>query len=103
MIYKISSGEVILDQDGVLGTALNERNGCQYVHLTVQPDSVVTPHSLPIPVTFYVLAGKGLLTRGNAHYEVEQGDLVEVEAGASRGWQNQGDAVLSILAIKHMG
>jgi quercetin dioxygenase-like cupin family protein len=102
MIHRTASGEVMLDQDGVVGTKLNEQNGCQYVHLTVQPGSVVAPHSLPIPVTFYVLAGNGALSLNGGQYEAEQGDLVEVEAGASRGWQNQGDAVLSLLVIKHM-
>ena len=103
MIQGVSSGKVILDKDGVVGTMISESNGCQYVHLSIQHGSLIAAHSLPHPVTFYVLSGAGLLFLKDREYEVGEGDLVEVEAGASRGWANRGDATLFLLVIKHTG
>jgi quercetin dioxygenase-like cupin family protein len=103
MIYRDSSGTVILDEGGVTGRRIHQQNGCEYVQLTVQPGSVVAPHSLPFPVTFYVSAGAALLRLGDARYEVGKGDLLEVEADVSREWQNIGAEALSLLVIKHTG
>ncbi len=83
---------------------LESKNGCEYVHLTLQPGSVVAPHRLPFPVSFYLVSGKGSVSLGDAQFEVEQGGLLkEVEAGAPRGWKNLCPADPSILVIKHTG
>jgi quercetin dioxygenase-like cupin family protein len=102
MIHRCAEGDVILNKEGVVGTMLTSGNGCEYVHLSIKPGSVVHAHSLPFPVTFYVLTGTGTLQTGEDRHEVTEGDLAEVGGGALRGWRNEGNKVLSLLVIKHV-
>ena len=103
MIHRRSDGETILERDGARGRRIGEKNGCEYVHLTLQSGCTVAPHRLDFPVTFYVLTGSGIVTLDGNPDEVEAGDLVEVDGGAFREWSNPGAEPFSCLVIKHVG
>ncbi len=102
MIKNYKSAEIIYEADGIIGKKINEENNCEYVQLSVAAEKKIEPHVLPMPVTFYVLNGKAELNVNSELKNVQKGDLVEVKAGSSRGWENTGSEELQLLAIKHL-
>lgn len=56
---------------------------------------------MEVPVTFFVLAGCALLHIDETGRRVEAGDLIAVPRICSRGWTNEGSAVLDVPAVKH--
>jgi len=102
MIKNYQNAEIIYEAEGITGKKLNEENGCEYVQLNIDSKKEIEAHTLPMPVTFYVLSGNAELTIDNKQINVQKGDLIEVKAGSSRGWRNLGDEELHLLAIKHL-
>ncbi len=102
MIYKYSDAEVILKQKEAVGKSIGKANNCEFVELTIQPSNVIESHSLDIPVTFFVVKGKGQIKIDGEIFPAEQGDLVVIKPKSLREWKNTGDTELCLLAVKHL-
>lgn len=94
---------VIFDTGGACGRKLHEANGCEFVVLALDPASEIAPHVLDIPVSFYVVAGIGVLVADGVSYDIASGDLVQTTAGSERAVRNTGEAELKLLVVKHIG
>lgn len=103
MINRGTDSVTILNSDGITGKRIGTHNGCEYVQLTIKPGSVVAPHSLDFPLTFYVIEGMGTALIEGKEFVAEKGDLIDVGSGISRQWSNKGSQTLSLLVIKHTG
>ena len=103
MKWTEQEADVVLSLPGVSGRCLHSANGCEYVVLRVAPGASVAPHTLEIAVTFFVVAGAGVLVSDGTEVAVQAGELVETVAGSERAVVNRGDAELALLVIKHTG
>jgi len=72
------------------------------IHLILKSGEVVGTHSQPIPVSFYVLSGEGILTVGSDNIPAVADMMIDVEPHAMRSWRNTGEAPLKILVIKQL-
>ena len=95
-ILRSNEGKVVFEQDGACGV---EKNSALVV-LTLQPKSRIEAHTLPVPATFFVIRGSGILTLSDENIKLFEGDLVAVDPGCERAWHNPGDQPLQVLVIK---
>lgn len=99
--HKYSESHIVFDEQGSTGRLVADAEKADFVHLSLGINATIEKHELETPVTFYVISGCGTLYIDNDEIIVSTGDVVEVKADASRGWKNDGDAVLEVLAVKH--
>lgn len=102
MIIKKEENKQIYNSNGASGFLIANSNKCEFVRLNLQAGSIIDIHSLPFPVTFYVVKGKPEVIFGENSEMVECGDLIELPAGTNRGWKNSSNADAEILVIKHL-
>jgi quercetin dioxygenase-like cupin family protein len=76
------------------------RPECELIHLTLKPGEVLDVHSNPFDVAFYVLAGSGELTLENEVRAIAADSVIDVAAGAMRGWKNTATVDLRVLVVK---
>lgn len=103
MITHAEQQELIFNANGAKGFRLGRCHGCEYVMLKLVEGGEIAAHELPMPVTFYVLRGSGVLVHKGEYFNVHAGALIEVEPGAIRGWKNSSIEELHVLVIKHVG
>ena len=101
-IVKSGISEVIFNQSGAMGRKLAVNNGCEYVYLTIERNAGIAPHALPIPVTFFVVAGVGEVSADGHSFSVEKNDCFTVAPGVVREWKNRSDTLVELLVIKHL-
>ena len=102
MIIKKEDNSSIYDKEGATGFLIHNRNNCEYVRLIIEPDSGIEQHSLPFPITFYILKGSPTAIVDDKYYETNEGDLLEVDKDIQRGWRNNSGTAAEILAVKHI-
>lgn len=102
MIFTRENGQEIFRDSGALGVRLNTQNNCEYVHLSIEPGAQIERHQLPLPVTFYVISGRGLITTPQDSRTVASGSLLELPQDLPREWTNPGPERLELLVIKHL-
>ncbi len=95
-ILRTNEGKVVFEKDGARGV---EKNSVLVV-LTLQPNSRIEAHTLPVPATFFVVRGAGVLTLSTESITLLEGDLIAVDPGSERAWHNPGDQPLQVLVIK---
>ena len=101
-LYKTASSEVVFQAGGATGRRIHSQNDCEYVYLSIEPDSKIDSHALGVPVTFYIITGNGFVSLDSNEYQVEAGDLIEIARDVKREWKNNSDSVLELLVIKHL-
>lgn len=77
--------------------------GCELVELTLEKGAVIPAHTLPFPVTFYVVQGVGDAVVSQQKIYAQTGDVLTVEAYAERTWSTQATEGVRLLVIKHIG
>jgi quercetin dioxygenase-like cupin family protein len=70
------------------------------VHITLKPGDAIPKHSMPMDVLFYVLEGKGTFFLGDEAFQIKKDCLLESPSNIEKGWKNDSDGVLRLLAIK---
>lgn len=100
-LHKYSESHIVYDEQGGIGRLVADAEKADFVHLSLGVGAKIDPHALDMAVTFYVISGCGTLFVDDSEIVVGTGDVIEVKAGASRSWNNDGDAQLEILAVKH--
>jgi len=99
--HKYSESHIVYDNDGSIGRLVADAEKADIVRLSLGIDAKIDAHTLDQEVTFYLISGCGTLYVDNSEIIVSTGDVVEVKSNAQRGWKNDGDSVLEILAVKH--
>ena len=102
MIVRARDTTVVLDKNGAVGKRIGLDQNCEFVKLELAPGGEIPPHALDMPVTFYVLFGKGSVSVQEESFEASQGDLITVKPGLQRGWYNTSTDDLHVLVVKHM-
>ncbi|HPN85299.1 MAG TPA: cupin domain-containing protein [Victivallales bacterium] len=102
MIYNKAKGQIVFKDENATGVLLNSANRTEYVHLNIKAKSRIASHVLGMPVTFFVLKGKGEILIDDKSVLVQAGDLIEVDKNTSRAWNNYNESELEILVIKHV-
>jgi len=102
MITRAKTNTLIFDQNGVQGKRIGLHLGCEYVRLELAPGKIIAKHVLDVPVVFYVLEGSGTVLLDGEQIIANHGDMLFVQAGANRGWENTSDHELTILVIKYL-
>jgi quercetin dioxygenase-like cupin family protein len=95
-ILRSNEGKVVFEQDGARGVEKNP----DLVVLTLQPKSRIGAHTLPVPATFFVIRGTVFLTLSTENITLFKGDLIAVDPGQERAWDNLSDQPLQVLVIK---
>ena len=95
------AASVVYGTPKVLGLKILETETTEYVELTLMKGGNVPPHSLDIPVTFYVAEGRGTLAIDGKESAVGIGDMAASASGTTRELTNTGDGDLKVLVIKH--
>lgn len=99
--HKYSEAHVVYDAKGSIGKLVADAEKANFVHLSLGIGAEIEPHTLDQAVTFYVISGCGTLYVDNNEIIVSTSDVIEVKSGANRGWKNDGDTLMEILAVKH--
>lgn len=94
-------GEIVLDQDGIVGRRLYGSPEAEIIHIEVAPGRAISPHVTPVDMEFFVLEGRGLFILGEESREARAGTLVPSPRGVPHGLRNLGTDPLRILAIKN--
>lgn len=92
--------ENVLSAPGLVGDKLLNSDNLEFVKLSIEPDSEIAPHSMPMKVIFYLISGTGLLSFDGTEHNIEKGSIVECEPEQERGWKNIGDDMLEVLVVK---
>ena len=67
----------------------------------IKGDFVIRIMYAHVPVSFFVIDGKGELTLNQQKIQVVKGDIIEVPENESREWNNPLDLPLELLVIKN--
>lgn len=97
------SNEKIYDKNDASGFRIYTDKTKEFVKLEIQPGGFIELHSLPHPVEFYIIKGKGCMLSETEELVVNSGDLIIVRENLERGWRNDSDNLLEILVIKETG
>mgnify|MGYP000932160715 FL=1 len=84
------------------GHILCKHKNLEIVHLTLKPGERIEKHVNPNDVIFYVLEGKALLETVNERILVNKDDVVKVEAGRERGFDNISVSLFKVMVIKFL-
>lgn len=102
MKKNIKNGVLIYESNSGRGISLNKSNNCEYVFLEINPYSKIEKHSLPIPVSFFVISGEATLILNQQEIKVCAKDLIEAEPNIEREWINLSDKKVELFVIKHL-
>ena len=72
----------------------------EIIRLDLKPGEIVDKHANEWRIIFYILEGSGGLTIVDEEITVAPHQVIAVEPGIMREWQNIGDRVLKLLVIK---
>jgi quercetin dioxygenase-like cupin family protein len=100
MIIKPTDFEIIYNENGAIGNKILNENGVELVELILNCNSEIKNHSLPYPVKFYVVEGKGCLYFDGKEEIIESGTVVSCPSEIQRGWKNIEEEKLKILVVK---
>lgn len=100
MKFENSKKIEVLKTDKASGFKLAETEFSEVVELELKPQGVIDAHALPINVVFYVISGNGEIIIDDELLSTQVGDVIEVKANKQRGWVNNSDKTLRLLAIK---
>ncbi len=99
--HKYSESHIVYDEKGSIGKLVADAEKADFVQLSLGVNAEIAGHVLDQSVTFYVISGCGTLFVDNSEIIVSTSDVIEVKSGANRGWKNDGDSIMEILAVKH--
>lgn len=74
----------------------------EIILLTIPSGETLPHHKNVLPVTFFIIKGKGKVTVNNETFLVEEGDCFHIEPNKDREWINNSNEVLRILVIKEL-
>jgi len=99
--YRYTEARIVYDEKGSIGKLVADAEKADFVQLSLGINAEIETHKLDQAVTFYVISGCGTLFVDDSEIIVSTSDVIEVKSGAQRGWKNDGDTVLEVLAVKH--
>ncbi len=99
--HKYTEARIVYDAQGSIGKLVADAEKADFVQLSLGVCAEIEGHILEQAVTFYVISGCGTLYVDDSEIIVSTSDVIEVKSGATRGWKNDGDSVMEILAVKH--
>lgn len=102
MIYNKENAKLIYETPDGKGFSLNIANNCEYVFLEINSNSKIEKHSLPIPVSFFVISGEATLILDKEEIKVRAKDLIEANPNLEREWINSTNDKVELLVIKHL-
>jgi quercetin dioxygenase-like cupin family protein len=85
---------------GIDARRLLETRNARVIHMTIEPGAELNPHTTPVDVLFFVLAGAGMLSAGGEERVVRAGSLVGSPAGELHSWRNVSGEPLQLLIVK---
>ncbi len=102
MVQKFNDAETVLTADGVLGKKRSDKYDCEIVQISIEGNKIIPAHVMDMPATFLITKGKGIAKIDENTFNIEKGDLIELDAGINREWRNVLDSVLEITVVKYM-
>ncbi len=102
MLNKLSESQIIFNANGAVGKRISSNEKTEFVHLTLEENSVIETHSLDFDIEFFILKGRGKVLLNEETLLVEKDDLLHVAPGINRKWENIGNTALEVLVIKHL-
>lgn len=72
----------------------------ELIHLNLNPNEEVPPHTNPFDVIFYILEGEGIVKVDGETFQVKSNFTLFVEKDKQRGMANTGRKNLRVLVIK---
>ena len=102
MVVRQNEGKKIFDKEGATGIRKILQKSLEVVELHINPGGEIASHSMPMPVTFFVIEGQGVLTLSGKSITLSDGDLVTADPDENRAWGNPGDSMLRVLVIKSL-
>jgi mannose-6-phosphate isomerase-like protein (cupin superfamily) len=98
---RLDEGFVVMSDGSMTGRRLYASSAIAVIHMTINPDREVAPHSAEVDMEFFVIAGTGRFSVGDEAIVAGSGTLVESPAGVPHGIANVGEGPLELLAIKN--
>lgn len=72
----------------------------EVIRLDLKPGETVDKHANEWRIIFYILEGSGRLSIEDEGFTMVPHQVIAVEPGLMREWQNIGDRVLKLLVVK---
>jgi len=97
---KVSTTTPLLNKDGLLAHRLYDHPEAQIIHMSLEPLSVVKPHTTPVNVAFYILSGVVEIEIGDERKHFSANTLVESPKDIPHAIYNNGDEIATLLVMK---
>ncbi|MEC9488072.1 MAG: cupin domain-containing protein [Halanaerobium sp.] len=89
-----------VNKRGIQAKELLNHQHARVMNLILQPGDSIPPHSVPVDVFFYVVAGKGTIKVGGQEQQVQPKDIVTCPPGTEMSVKaDQGDEFI-VLNVK---
>ncbi len=98
MHFKTESKKEIFNDGINTGYELAELN--KYTIVELEIPGRLEPHEVPFEMIFYVIEGSGTYTIKDKEIIADKGDVLTVEPGSKRGWENNKSTTLRLLALR---
>ncbi len=99
-IADTNDAEIIFNQNGVVGRQVLKQEGIEYVYLSFKPGCETAPHVQDVLMTFFIFNGQAVVVVENEEFELTEGQVIEIPAGKSRQWKNNGNEPLKLFVTK---
>lgn len=100
MIKRVQESPVIFEDTAVIGRRLYESDKLEYVHLKLESECNMEPHTLPIDVDFFVISGEGNIEINKIKHHIKEGDLLRVNKNSTRSLFTKKNQTMKVLVIK---
>lgn len=102
MIKRVKESPIIYQEKSVTGRMLSESKKLEYVHITLEANSNMEPHTLDLDADFFVISGEGSIgINGNKH-NIREGDFLRIKRGSKRALFTNKYQEMKLLVIKSL-
>ena len=99
-VIRMTEVQGTVNKRGVLSKPLVDHEHLSIHNLVLKAGESIPPHSMPVDVTFYVVAGQGTIRIGETDNSVIPGDIVQCPIETAMSVAAAEDEGLSILNLK---
>ncbi len=96
----VSEANAVINPQGLEAKKLFESSNADFVHIRLKPGEVIAKHAAPMKVLFFVVEGSGIIEINDESKTVSADTLIECPVNAERGWINNSNDFLRIIAVK---
>ena len=91
----------LYEKDGVTGRSISSRDGVEIIYMTLDPGSMLAPHTTPFDAQFFCHRGTAVLLVGGREITATEGTLLECPGDTPHGIRNDTEEEIALLIVKY--